>query len=80
MMRTDNQLPEVFLCRAPVDFLKGIQGLAVLVEAQLSLDPFLERLFVFTNRRSTTTPPSVQSAPSLSVAAANRLRFALHGG
>jgi transposase len=33
-----------------VDFRKGIQGLAVLVEAELLLDPFAERLFVFTNR------------------------------
>ena len=51
MMRPDNELPVVFLCKVPVDFRKGIQGLAVLVEAQLTLDPFSERLFVFCNRR-----------------------------
>jgi transposase len=50
-MRPDNALPAVFLCRAPVDFRKGIGGLATLVEAQLSLDPFSAHLFVFTNRR-----------------------------
>lgn len=51
MMRPSADLPAVYLCKAPVDFRKGIQGLAVLVEAQLSLDPFSERLFVFCNRR-----------------------------
>ncbi len=51
MMRPGNEVPEVFLCKAPVDFRKGIQGLAVLVEAGLALDPFSERLFIFTNRR-----------------------------
>ena len=50
-MRPSSELPQVFLCKAPVDFRKGIQRLAVLVEAQLSLDPFCGRLFVFTNRR-----------------------------
>ena len=51
MMRPCNELPEVFLCKVPVDFRKGIQGLAILVEAELTLDPFSERLFVFCNRR-----------------------------
>lgn len=50
MMRPDKSLPEIFLCRDPVDFRKGIQGLSVLVEAELSLDPFSSRLFVFINR------------------------------
>ena len=51
MMRPSNALPAVYLCKAPVDFRKGIQGLAVLVETALALDPFSERLFVFCNRR-----------------------------
>ncbi len=51
MMRPSNELPEVYLCKAPVDFRKGIQGLAVLLEAELTLEPFAERLFVFCNRR-----------------------------
>lgn len=51
MMRPDTALPEVYLCREPVDFRKGIRGLAVLVEAQLAVDPFSARLFVFGNRR-----------------------------
>ena len=51
MMRPNNELPELYLCKAPVDFRKGIQGLAVLVESQFDLDPFSERLFVFCNRR-----------------------------
>ncbi len=51
MMRPSVDLPEVYLCRSPVDFRKGIQGLAVLVEHALGLDPFAESLYVFTNRR-----------------------------
>ena len=47
MMRPDNALPAVYLCKRPVDFRKGIQGLAVVVESELIRDPFSERLFVF---------------------------------
>jgi transposase len=51
MMRPANDLPEVYLCREPVDFRKGINGLSVLVEDTLRLDPFAATLFVFCNRR-----------------------------
>ncbi len=51
MMRPSNDLPVVYLCRDTVDFRKGINGLAVLVEETLQLDPFSEHLFVFCNRR-----------------------------
>ena len=51
MMRPSSELPAVYLCRLPVDFRKGIQGLALLVEDALGLDPFAESLYVFTNRR-----------------------------
>ena len=51
MMRPDNDLPVVYLCRDSVDFRKGINGLAVLVEETLKLNPFSEQLFVFCNRR-----------------------------
>lgn len=50
-MRPSNDLPVVYVCRVPVDFRKGIQGLGVLVEESLGLDPFSEHLFVFCNRR-----------------------------
>ena len=49
-MRPSNDLPIVYLCRDAVDFRKGINGLAVLVEETLQLDPFSEHLFVFCNR------------------------------
>ncbi|MEJ1341827.1 MAG: IS66 family insertion sequence element accessory protein TnpB [Candidatus Sedimenticola sp. (ex Thyasira tokunagai)] len=39
MMHPDNALPEIFLCREPVDFRKGILGLSVLVESELRQDP-----------------------------------------
>ncbi len=54
MMRPTDQLSELFFCRAPVDFRKGILGLSVLVEAELEQDPFSERLFVFINRARTS--------------------------
>ena len=50
-MRPSNDLPAVFLCRDVVDFRKGINGLAVLVEETLERNPFSEQLFVFCNRR-----------------------------
>lgn len=50
MMRPSNGLPAVYLCMRPVDFRKGINGLAALVEAELALDVFSEQLFVFVNR------------------------------
>ena len=49
-MRPSNDLPIVYLCRDAVDFRKGINGLAVLVEETLQRDPFSEHLFVFCNR------------------------------
>jgi len=49
-MRPSNALPAVYLCRDIVDFRKGINGLAILVEETLRRDPFSEQLFVFCNR------------------------------
>jgi len=51
VIRPSNDLPAVYLCRGVVDFRKGINGLAVLVEGMLHLDPFSEQLFVFCNRK-----------------------------
>jgi transposase len=48
--RPSNDLPAVHLRRDVVDFRKGINGPAVLVEETLQLDPFSEQLFVFCNR------------------------------
>ena len=39
------------MCRDIVDFRKGINGLAIVVEESLQRDPFSEQLFVFCNRR-----------------------------
>lgn len=54
MMRPADDLPSVYLCATPVDFRKGLRGLAVLVESQLQRDPFAEGLFVFCNRQRTS--------------------------
>jgi transposase len=42
---------EVYLCREAVDFRKAINGLSILVEESLGLDPFAARLYVFRNRK-----------------------------
>lgn len=50
MFRFDAGL-KVFLHREPVDGRKNINGLALLVESQLGLDPFASAVHVFSNRR-----------------------------
>lgn len=50
MFRLDERL-KVYLHRAPVDFRLNINGLALLVEQTLGLDPFAECVYVFSNRR-----------------------------
>ena len=42
---------EVYLCRDIVDMRKSINGLSILVEQTLGLDPFAAQLFVFCNRK-----------------------------
>ena len=42
---------EVYLCRDIVDMRKSINGLSILVEQALGLDPFAKKLFVFCNRK-----------------------------
>jgi len=51
MMRPAPTVPRVFLCVSPVDFRKSINGLSLIVEQSLSLDPFQSALFVFVNRQ-----------------------------
>lgn len=50
MFRFDEAL-KVYLHREPVDFRLSINGLAVLVEQGLGLDPFAACAYVFSNRR-----------------------------
>jgi transposase len=54
MMHLADPQPEILLCRKPIDFRKGILGLSVLVEAELSQEPFTHHLFVFINRLRTS--------------------------
>ena len=51
MIRPALDLAEIFICIAPVDFRMQINGLSALVQDELELDPFSEKLFAFTNRR-----------------------------
>jgi transposase len=50
MMRPANDV-EVYLCRDVVDMRKAINGLSILVEQAMELDPFSPSLFVFCNRK-----------------------------
>jgi transposase len=43
----------IYLCRDPVDFRLGINGLSTMVEATLKFDPFSRNLFCFVNKRRT---------------------------
>ena len=52
-MRPEASLPRVYLCRVPVDFRKSINGLSLIVEQDLKLNPFEQVLFVFINRQHT---------------------------
>ncbi|MDH5325313.1 MAG: IS66 family insertion sequence element accessory protein TnpB [Gammaproteobacteria bacterium] len=49
MMRFVEELP-VYLHREPVDFRKAINGLSVIVQESMQLDPFGCACYVFTNR------------------------------
>ncbi|AKM45413.1 transposase [Burkholderia contaminans] len=50
MFRFDEAL-KVYLHRDPVDFRMGINGLSILVEQAMRLNPMTSALFVFGNRR-----------------------------
>ena len=50
MFRFDETL-KVYLHREPIDFRLNINGLALLVEQALGLDPFAQCVYVFSNRR-----------------------------
>jgi len=51
MMRPINDLPLVYVYKHPVDMRKAINGLSVMVEGALAMNPFSSHLFVFGNRR-----------------------------
>ena len=50
MMRPANDV-EVLLYRGITDMRKSINGLSILVEQELGLDPFAPRLIAFANRK-----------------------------
>lgn len=51
MMRPGGDGPSVYLCIEPVDFRKSINGLSLIVEQSLALNPFDPVLYVFINRK-----------------------------
>lgn len=50
MFRLDDDL-KVYLHREAIDFRAGLNGLAIMVEQALGLDPFAKAVYVFRNRR-----------------------------
>lgn len=53
MIRPGVEVGTIYLYRHPVDMRKAINGLVVIVEAEMELDPFSASLFVFCNRNRT---------------------------
>jgi transposase len=51
MIRPGKDLERVYIYRHAVDMRRGINGLVVLVESVLSMDPLSSQLFVFCNRK-----------------------------
>lgn len=49
MIRPGSEL-QVYLCREPVDMRKSIDGLSLLVQEAMELNPFEAAVFVFCNR------------------------------
>lgn len=43
-------IPKIYLACQPVDFRKGIDGFAAIIQSSFQLDPFQDALFIFTNR------------------------------
>ena len=50
-MQMFREVPAVYVHRDPVDFRKSINGLSVIVEAEMGLSPLSGALFVFCNRK-----------------------------
>jgi len=50
-MQMFREVAAVYLHCEPVDFRKSINGLSVIVEAEMALSPFSGAVFVFCNRR-----------------------------
>lgn len=50
-MRWFVEVPRVYLHREFVDFRKAVNGLCLIVEQELGLNPFDESLYVFCNKR-----------------------------
>ncbi|EWH01126.1 transposase IS66 [Halomonas sp. BC04] len=50
-LRPSLALPEIYLYRAPIDFRKQANGLALLIEQELGHSPFTGALYAFTNRQ-----------------------------
>ena len=55
---------KVFVATRPVDFRKGIDGLALAVQEMFGLDPFSGAVFVFRSKRAEQTTFRIRSLRS----------------
>ena len=52
-MLPDNAQQRIFVATKPIDFRKGIDGIAAVCQQQFQLDPKSGHYFIFRNRRKT---------------------------
>ena len=64
-MHPGSHIDQVYLCRDPIDFRKSIDGLSVLVEQALELNPFGSALYVFVNRQRNKIKGKCSMNPTL---------------
>ena len=64
MFRLDEAL-KVYLHREPIDFRLNINGLALLVEKALGLDPFAASVYVFSNHDAPRSLRRLTEAPKM---------------
>ncbi len=62
-MHPGSQIEQIHLCREPIDFRKSIDGLSVLVEQTLELNPFCSALYVFTHQQRNVSAPQTIDFP-----------------
>jgi transposase len=51
MIFSSNQF-KIYIAAKPVDFRKGMDGLAAIIQSEFDLDPFNGALFIFRSKRS----------------------------
>ncbi|WP_425376129.1 IS66 family insertion sequence element accessory protein TnpB [Rhodomicrobium lacus] len=64
--------PRIYIATRPIDFRKGMDGLAAAIQAVLKLDPFCGAAFIFRSKRADRTV-SICEAPAAPMASVSQL-------